>query len=130
MKRDSMTYKILIVDDSKLARMSVAKLLSGLRPGWTRLEAAQADQALKVVTDSQPDVVLLDFNMPGRDGLDLADELHNRNPAMPIALISANVQVEIVNRAREAGATFLPKPLTEDALAAFLADADQRLAGV
>jgi CheY-like chemotaxis protein len=123
-----MTYKVLIVDDSKLARMSVAKLLSGLQPGWTRLEAANADEALKILTDSQPDVVLLDFNMPGRDGLDLADELHRRSPAMPVALISANVQVEIVNRAREAGATFLPKPLTEDALAGFLTEAEQRLA--
>lgn len=123
-----MTYKILIVDDSKLARMSVAKLLSGLQPNWTRLEAANADDALKVLTDSQPDVVLLDFNMPGRDGLDLADELHKRNPTMPVALISANVQLEIVNRAGDAGATFLPKPLTEAALAAFLTDAEQRLA--
>jgi CheY-like chemotaxis protein len=123
-----MTYKVLIVDDSKLARMSVAKLLSGLQPGWTRLEAANADEALKILTDSQPDVVLLDFNMAGRDGLDLADELHRRSPSMPVALISANVQVEIVNRAREAGATFLPKPLTEDALAGFLTEAEQRLA--
>ena len=123
-----MSTKILIVDDSKLARMSVAKLLNGLQPGWTRLEAANAEEALKALTDSQPDVVLLDFNMPGRDGLDLADELHQRNPSMPVALISANVQVEIVNRTKAAGATFLPKPLTEDALAAFLADAERRLA--
>ncbi len=123
-----MSTKILIVDDSKLARMSVAKLLNGLQPDWTRLEAANAEEALKALTDSQPDVVLLDFNMPGRDGLDLADELHQRNPSMPVALISANVQVEIVNRTKAAGATFLPKPLTEDALAAFLADAERRLA--
>jgi CheY-like chemotaxis protein len=123
-----MTYKILIVDDSKLARMSVAKLLSGLQPGWTRLEAANADEALKILTDSQPDVVLLDFNMPGRDGLDLAEELHKRSPSMPVALISANVQVEVVNRARDAGATFLPKPLIADALATFLTDAERRLA--
>jgi len=123
-----MTYKILIVDDSKLARMSVAKLLSGLRPGWTRLEAANADEAVKIVTDSEPDVVLLDFNMPGRDGLDLAEELHKHRPSMPVALISANVQVEIVNRAGNAGATFLPKPLVEEALATFLTDAERRLA--
>ena len=126
--REWMTYKILIVDDSKLARMSVAKLLSGLKPDWTRLEAANADEALKALTDSQPDVVLLDFNMPGRDGLDIAAELRRRNPAMPVAVISANIQVEIVNRAGDAGATFLPKPLTEQALAEFLTDAEQRLA--
>jgi CheY-like chemotaxis protein len=123
-----MTYKILIVDDSKLARMSVAKLLSSLKPDWTRLEAANAEDAMKMLTDSQPDVVLLDFNMPGRDGLDVADELQKRNPFMPVAVISANVQVEIVNRARDAGASFLSKPLTEQALAEFLTDAERRLA--
>jgi FixJ family two-component response regulator len=47
---------------------------------------------------------------------------------MPVAVISANIQVEIVNRASDAGAAFLPKPLTEQALAAFLSDAEQRLA--
>jgi CheY-like chemotaxis protein len=123
-----MTYKILIVDDSKLARMSVAKLLSGLRPDWTRLEAANADDALSLFSTSQPDIVLLDFNMPGRDGLEIADELRLRNPLMPVAVISANIQVEIVNRAGDAGATFLPKPLTEQALAGFLIDAERRLA--
>jgi CheY-like chemotaxis protein len=126
--REWMSYKILIVDDSKLARMSVIKLLNTLKPDWTRFEAANADEAVKHLTDSQPDVVLLDFNMPGRDGLQLAAELHERNPGMPVAVISANIQVEIVNRAGDAGATFLPKPLTEQALATFLTDAEQRLA--
>jgi DNA-binding NarL/FixJ family response regulator len=125
---DAMSYKILIVDDSKLARMSVAKLLTALKPDWTRLEAANAEDALKALADSQPDVVLLDFNMPGRDGLDIAGELRRRHPGMPVAVISANIQVEIVNRASDAGAAFLPKPLTEQALAAFLSDAEQRLA--
>ena len=37
-----MSYRILIVDDSKLARMYVAKILNGLQPGWTRIEAADA----------------------------------------------------------------------------------------
>ena len=46
---------------------------------------------------------------------------------MPLAVISANHQVEVVTRAREVGATFLQKPLTEKALGDFLADAVQRL---
>ena len=46
----------------------------------------------------------------------------------PLAVISANHQVEVVTRAREVGATFLQKPLTEKALAEFLADATKRLA--
>lgn len=122
-----MSYTVLIVDDSKLARMSVARALSTLQPDWTRLEAANADDALLVVKQSKVDLTLLDFNMPGRDGLELAAELKELHPSMPVAVISANSQVEIVARAEAAGATFLVKPLTEQALDVFLQDAVRRL---
>ena len=122
-----MAYKVLIVDDSKLARMSVAKALANLRPQWTRIEATNADEAVALVKQSPADIALLDFNMPGRDGLSLAAELRELDPAMPVALISANVQQEIVTKAGEVGAQFLAKPLTEQALASFLSDAAARL---
>lgn len=115
-----MTHKILIVDDSRLARMSVARALGALRPDWTRIEAANADEALALAARERPDIALLDFNMPGRDGLALAAELRALAPDMPLAVISANIQDEIATRAREVDATFLPKPLTEQALGDFL----------
>ena len=115
-----MTYSVLVVDDSKLARMSIGRLLDNLRPGWTRLEAANATEALDCEAREKVDIALLDYNMPGRDGLTLAAELHARKPDMPIAIISANMQDEIVARAKSLGAGFLPKPLTQDVLAAFL----------
>jgi CheY-like chemotaxis protein len=122
-----MSYKILIVDDSKLARMSVAKVLNGLQPGWTRIEAANADEAIAKVKAEKPDIVLLDFNMPGRDGLALAADLKALDPSVPLAVISANMQEEIVARSHEVGAAFLAKPLTEKALADFLAGAQALL---
>jgi CheY-like chemotaxis protein len=122
-----MSYKILIVDDSKLARMSVAKVLHGLRPDWTRIEAADADEAIARVKADKPDIVLLDFNMPGRDGLELAADLKALDGKMPLAVISANIQEEIVARSHEVGAAFLAKPLTEAALANFLTGAQARL---
>jgi DNA-binding response OmpR family regulator len=122
-----MSYRILVVDDSKLARMAVAKALSALQPGWSRLEATNADEALSLARTDSFDLAILDFNMPGRDGLDLAAELIALKPSMPLAVISANHQVEVVTRAREVGATFLQKPLTEKAMGDFLADAVRRL---
>jgi DNA-binding NarL/FixJ family response regulator len=122
-----MAYKILIVDDSKLARMSVAKLLKALRPGWLRLEAGNAEEALAAMAADRPDVVLLDFNMPGRDGLDVAAQLQRAYPEIPVAVISANIQIEVVARAGDAGAAFLPKPLTEEVLATFLSAVETRL---
>jgi DNA-binding NarL/FixJ family response regulator len=115
-----MTYTLLIVDDSKLARMSAAKALTSLYPDWTRVEAANADEATKLAESSSFDIALLDFNMPGRDGLQLATELKADYPAMPIAVVSANHQDEIVARAKAIGAAFLPKPLTQTALEEFL----------
>jgi CheY-like chemotaxis protein len=123
-----MKYRVLVVDDSKLARMAVAKALNALHADWARLEAANADEALALAETNSFDLAILDFNMPGRDGLVLAAELLALKPGMPLAVISANHQVEVVTRAREVGATFLQKPLTEKALAEFLADATKRLA--
>jgi DNA-binding NarL/FixJ family response regulator len=122
-----MTYKLLIVDDSKLARMAAAKAMNSLYPDWIRLEAASADEAANLAKTAAFDVALLDFNMPGRDGLELAAELRSAHPAMPLAVISANHQDEIVARAKAVGATFLPKPLTEQALGEFLQGAIRQL---
>jgi DNA-binding NarL/FixJ family response regulator len=115
-----MTTNLLIVDDSKLARMSAAKALKTLYPEWTRSEAASADEALALARQSPFDVALLDFNMPGRDGLQLAAELKAIQPSMRLAVVSANHQDEIIARAKAVGAAFLPKPLTEQALGEFL----------
>jgi len=116
-----MTYRVMIVDDSRLARMSIARLLEALRPEWIRIEAANAEEATALLLQEPADLTLLDFNMPGRDGLTLAGELRTLYPDMPLAIISANMQDEIVARATAVGASFLPKPLTQTALAAFLA---------
>jgi DNA-binding NarL/FixJ family response regulator len=118
-----MTYRVLIVDDSKLARMAVAKLLTALRPQWERIEATNAEEATALARQAPPDMALIDFNMPGQDGLSLAAELRAVHPAMRLAVVSANVQHEVVERARQVGAQFLPKPLTEQALGAFVAEA-------
>ena len=49
-----MGYRILVVDDSKLARMAVAKALNALHPDWTRVEAANADEALALMQRPAP----------------------------------------------------------------------------
>src|SRR5580692_3248440 len=123
MREPPVTYKVLIVDDSKLARMSVVKALNALHHDWPRLEAANADEALLQIEQHHPDIVLLDFNMPGKEGLAFAAELRERDSRMTVAVVSANRQVEVIQRAQATGAVFLPKPLTEQALREFLEDA-------
>ncbi|MDR6625560.1 response regulator [Caulobacter segnis] len=118
---------VLIVDDSKLARIVVGKTLAALQPEWTRVEAGNADEALALLEDRSIDLAVLDFNMPGRDGLELAEELRARFPDMPIAVATANVQDEIVARARAVNATFIAKPVTEEGMRGFISGAALRL---
>ena len=122
-----MNYTVLIVDDSKLARMVVANAFSRIRPDWTLAEAANGEQALATIGAGSIDIALVDFNMPGIDGLELISQIRKTHPKMPIAVISANLQDEIIGRARELDAAFVAKPLTEEGLAAFLSGAALRL---
>ena len=124
-----MSYKVLIVDDSKLARMSVTKVLRALNSDWTPIEAANAEEAVGLMSSERPDIAMVDFNMPGKDGLTLAADLRSLRPDMPVAVVSANIQREIVERATSVGATFLAKPVTEQSLTAFIATATTQLKG-
>lgn len=122
-----MAITILIVDDSKLARIVAGKAVHSLQPDWQRIEASNADEALAVIGSQDVDVALLDYNMPGRDGLALAAELRTLRPTMPIALITANTQDEVIARARSLSASFVAKPVTQEALQGFLDGAALRL---
>ena len=122
-----MQCKVLVVDDSKLARMVMASAFRRLRPDWELVEVTGATDALEAVSSAVVDIALIDFNMPGLDGLELVAKIRESRPVMPIALVSANLQDEIIARARELKAAFIPKPLTDEALGAFLSGAVLRL---
>jgi CheY-like chemotaxis protein len=122
-----MAVTVLIVDDSKLARIVAGKALAELQPEWRKLEAGNAAQALEIIAAEAIDLALIDFNMPEKDGLQLAEELRAARPDMPIAIITANIQDEIIARARAIGATFVPKPVTSDGMHGFLSGAALRL---
>lgn len=124
-----MSITALIVDDSKLARIVAGKTLTALQPDWKRVEASDAEQALGIVRSQKIDVALLDYNMPGMNGLALAEVVRTEFPQMPIAVITANIQDEVVAQAHEIGATFVNKPITEDGLRGFVSGAALRLRG-
>jgi CheY-like chemotaxis protein len=122
-----MQHKVLIVDDSKLARMVMVSAFRRLRPDWELTEVTNADDALKVISSGSAEIALIDFNMPNTDGLELVARIRAIHPTMPVAVVSANAQNEIIARARELNAAFVAKPLTDEALGAFLSGAALRL---
>ena len=118
-----MSFTVLIVDDSKLARIVAGKAVAELQSEWTKIEASSAAEALDIIAAQHIDVALVDFNMSEKDGLELAGELRVLRPTMPIAIITANIQDEIIARARAVGAAFVPKPVTADGLEPFISGA-------
>jgi len=122
-----MPVTVLVVDDSKLARINAGKALTQLQPEWRRVEAGSAAEALEVMERESVDLALVDFNMEEKDGLTLAAEIRETHPTMPIAIITANIQDEIIARAREINASFVAKPLTSEGLQGFVSGAALRL---
>src|SRR5690606_35607976 len=109
------------------ARIVAGKALAELQPDWQKVEASSAAEAHEVIRGHDIDVALIDFNMIEKDGLELASELRALRPDMPLAIITANIQDEIIARAREIGAAFVAKPVTTDGLEDFLSGAALRL---
>ncbi|PXA84768.1 response regulator [Nostoc sp. 3335mG] len=122
-----MPVTVLVVDDSKLARIVATKALAELQPDWTRVEAGSAAQALEILSTTNVDVALIDFNMTEKDGLELAAELRESHPDLPIAIITANIQDEVVARARALDAAFVAKPVTTEGLQGFVSGTALRL---
>ena len=120
---------MLVVDDARLARMMIRGFVSNTYPDWTILEAQDGTEALTTVearSDAGPiDVMTIDLNMPGMDGLTLATTLRQKYPEAHIALVTANIQERVQSRVQEAGFGFIPKPITEGKILTFLADLEQ-----
>ena len=108
------TKSVLLVDDSKFARLLVKAFISSNFADWEIDEAEDASKALEMVEAKSYDYMLVDFNMPGMDGLELGEKLRHRFPEAVIALLTANIQQEIQNKAKNLGLDFIAKPPTEE----------------
>lgn len=106
-----MSQKVLVVDDSNLARMMMRNVMNKHFPAVELLEAGSGAEALQISRDQHPDIALLDYNMPDINGLDLALELMHTHPDMHMYLVTANVQEATRQRADAAGVGFVTKPV-------------------
>ena len=106
--------KILIVDDDKATREGLALALGR---DHAVLTAADAEAALRALTDNAVDLVLTDLRMPGRDGLSLLRDIIASHPGLPVILLSAYGSVEsAVEAMRDGAVDFLTKPVNLDHL--------------
>jgi CheY-like chemotaxis protein len=103
--------RVLVVDDSATMRSIVRKILQASRFPMEVAEAEEGIAALQQVGSGKFDIVFLDYNMPGLNGVETLAEIKRQFPRMEVVMITSTQDEAIAERARAAGAAaFLKKP--------------------
>jgi len=98
-----LTTRILIVDDSPLVRQRLRDMLQQHSQWVVCGEAANGRDALEKAQVTNPDVIVLDFLMPGMDGLQTAREIGKLLPSIPILMFTMHLSRQLVEEARNVG---------------------------
>ncbi len=107
--------RILVVDDEASARSGLERLLRD--EGFTVETADGGQAALALIAENPPDVVITDLKMPGMDGVELMNRLHETQRDMPVVVATAFGEVSAAVAAMRGGAEdFLTKPIDFDTL--------------
>ncbi|OGP69712.1 MAG: Fis family transcriptional regulator [Deltaproteobacteria bacterium RBG_13_60_28] len=110
-----MPATLLVVDDEPQILQVVSGILQD--EGFEVLTAPDGETATKLVAEEAPDLVLLDIALPGKDGLEVLQELKGRYPTLPVIMISAYGSVENAVKATRLGAyDFIEKPPHADTI--------------
>ena len=104
---------ILVVDDDAGIRENIADLLSS--ENYEVVSAANADEAMRVLESQRIDLLLTDFQMPGRNRVELIEAARRANHQVPAILMTAYLYVfEQLDERRREGITLLRKPFDAD----------------
>ena len=115
MGNDLELIRVLVVDDERDIRDASERILK--RIGFEVQTAARGDEALKEADLNRPAIVLLDLKMPGMDGMEVLDHLHQLDSNILVIVITGYATVETAIEAMKQGAyDFIPKPFEPDQL--------------
>jgi two-component system response regulator MtrA len=111
-----MTHRILVVDDEDIILEMVAIALTDR--GYAPVVCNSGTDALSMFRDTKPDLVLLDIQLPGRDGIEICRDIRAES-GTPIIMLTANGETESLVLALEAGADdYIVKPYKAEELTA------------
>jgi pilus assembly protein CpaE len=111
--------RVLIVDDLPETRENVRKLLQFESDVDVIAQAASGEQAVELAKEHKPDIILMDINMPGLDGIAASQTIMQSVPSAQIVIMSVQSEADYLRRAMLAGARdFLMKPFSGDELIA------------
>jgi DNA-binding NarL/FixJ family response regulator len=95
---------VLIVDDHPLFRSGLRHVIEQDNHFQLAGEAGNGEEALKLILEKRPDVAVLDVNLPGLTGLEVARKLHGKKSPTRIILLTMHKEEDMVNRALDFGA--------------------------
>lgn len=104
---------LLIVDDSQTSRQILRSRFGKLRKGWLIYDSDNGLDAINMIELIKPDFVTMDVNMPNMSGLEAADKIAMLNPAIRIAVVTANIQESVHQHVLDRGYCFIEKPICE-----------------
>ena len=97
-----MNVKVLVVDDTHHVRSMLVDMLE--LDGFDVVgQAASGTEAIEIVPQKEPDVIVMDYKMPDMDGLSAAEQIRQARPEQPIILYTAYLDKGLEDKAREAG---------------------------
>jgi two-component system invasion response regulator UvrY len=96
---------ILIADDHANVRRGLREILVDAFPGTHFSEASSGDEVFTQLVLSQPEVLLLDINMPGRSGFEVLKDVKQIYPKLPVIMVSVQAESQYALRCLRAGAT-------------------------
>ena len=109
-------YKIFIVDDDKNIRRMIEVHLKKDKI-YESMHASNGESCLKILQDEVPDLILLDIQMPGIDGIETLEQIKQQYSRIPIIMMSAHGTIDIAVRSMKLGAyDFITKPFSGDRL--------------
>jgi DNA-binding NarL/FixJ family response regulator len=97
--------RVLLVDDHPMMREGFTALLSRERDLCVCGEAATTEEAISAAAKFEPDLVLADITLPGRNGIELIKDLHALHPSLPILVVSMHDESLWAERSLRAGAS-------------------------
>ena len=96
--------RILVADNHAIVRKGVRQIVDEAFPGATVGEAANTQEVLALVENKEWDLILLDITMPGRDGLNALKDIKQRQPRLPVLMLSIHPEDQFAVRTLRAGA--------------------------
>jgi two-component system nitrogen regulation response regulator NtrX len=102
---------VLIVDDEEGIRESLSGIFED--EGYNVLTSSSGEEALRILKEQNPELILLDVWLPGIDGVQTLKDIKNMKPDLPVIMISGHGNIELAVKATKMGAyDFLEKPLS------------------